>query len=112
DIYLGNQYYNVSKIPAAKIKRVVQIAVAKASTGSDMQRLVGLALLLIASPDDAAAVAAKTVSDDNASQAARVDALQIQLLSLPRANALEAAVAALGMPDTSFRKVAVPYLAS
>ena len=110
-LYLGERYYDPNSIPAADRKRLLTDARDRATKGSDLQRSVAMALLLCVSLEDSAEVAAQLQADPASGEWLRLDALQVQLLSLPRPRATQLAVSALTGHETAMRKVALPYLA-
>lgn len=90
---------------------LVEACKGMADHGSANQRLVALALLLTASPDDAAAAAKPLVSNGGAGDGLRTAALQVLLLAQTRAEGIKTALANFDAPR-SMRKAAVGYLAA
>jgi hypothetical protein len=111
-LYTGADYFSSERVAAEVRKQVVGDAKAHLGGGSEMQRLVGLALLMNVSLPDAAEAAAKIEQDKAASELLRADAFQIHLLAGSKAEGTKAAVAALSSPLAGIRGVGVRYLAT
>jgi hypothetical protein len=109
-VYLGDRYYDVSSLPAASRKAAVEAAKAKALEGKGLQRMVGMALLLNAAPDEAATTCGQVLADAQADAELRADALQMQLLAVSPSRGTS--VAAKAMQDPALRRVAMVYLSN
>jgi hypothetical protein len=111
-LHFGERYYDVSSQPAAAKEAMISESKKYAGEGSDMQRLLGLSLLLYVSLGDAAEPARKIYADDKADVALRSDALQILLLAHTRIDATKTAAEALASKEAAFKRVAARYLSS
>jgi HEAT repeat protein len=109
-VALGDRYGPRDEQRAEKVKKLVEDTRGKAKDGSEMQRLVALAVLADASQDTAAEVAAGVFDDTAAPAALRRDAFQVMVLGRPKEEAMKAAVGALAHPDPAVRRVAAEYL--
>jgi HEAT repeat protein len=111
-LYFGERNY--SNEPAADNVRTQAVADAKGqlAAGTEMQRLVALAMLLSSSPADAVEGATKVFEDMTAPDELRADALQVRLLAGRKADGVKAATAALALPQRAFRSVAIKFLAT
>lgn len=105
--YLGSTYYSPSRISRPARREVVREATSQATAGTEMQRLAALALLGSVAPDEAAQVAATLADDTRLSDELRRDAFQVLLVTLPRARATEAAIAAVRGDDGSRKGLAL-----
>ena len=108
ELYFGNRYYNREQMTADVVKPAVAAAKERLPSGTEVQRLVALAVLLTASPEESAAAAQSVLQDNKAPAALRRDAFQVLLLSQDKADAEKTAAAALADPDK--RKIALAYL--
>jgi HEAT repeat protein len=108
-IYFGDQFDNVDSLPEDRKKIAIDAATKMATAGTGLQPTVGLSLLLMASPSDAAKAAQQIYGDPKKPQWARLDALQVLLTALPDDQATQTAVAALH--DKPMRQAAAPFLA-
>ena len=108
--YLGERYYSSSSVSASARREVVKAAKPRAESGSEMQRLVALALLAQADREEAAAAAVRLADDPKVSEAVRTDAIQIQLMTQPSREAKKASLASLKGKDSIRKKLALRYL--
>jgi hypothetical protein len=95
--------------PNPEQQKLAETAKDKAKTGGTAQRLVALVLLAKLDPPDAAAAAAAIVADPTVAVLHRA-ARQIQLVTLPKADATRFAVATLRAADPAARRTAVLFL--
>ena len=111
-LYVGERYYDSNSVPKSSLQQLVTVARAKAAAGPEMRRLVAMLLLLTASPEDARQIAVQIQAEPTSSEWLRLDCFQVRLLAGPKADAEQAASAALAGSDPPLRKVALPYLVS
>src|SRR5207302_767469 len=102
---------NQLSIPAAEAKEAAAAAKPRALAGPEMQRLVALALLMLAAPAEVADIALNIMDDPKASPSLCRDALHISLLAVSRAESQRRAVAALTHRDAPVRQHALVALA-
>jgi hypothetical protein len=115
-VYLGNRYYDRNS-PGMDAKRqpLIQAAKTQLAEGTDMQRLVGMSLLVEQSPKDVIEPAERLVKERPAADPMKIDAFQALLLarhaSSPR-EAEAAALAAVTGNDVPYemKKIAIRYL--
>jgi HEAT repeat protein len=112
-LYFGDRYYSADNgaADATKTQAATQ-AKAQLTAGSEMQRLVGLALLLNVSLPDAGEAALKIYQDPATSDTLRADALQIRLLAARKADGIKTAIEALASPKIPLRRMALKFLAT
>jgi HEAT repeat protein len=110
--YFGSRAITQQKVPKAERLRVVADARPRAESGPEWQRVFALALLLSASPEDAAAAARSIINDAKAPSALRRDAFQVLLISADSAQAEKDAEGALRGNEPMFQKLALFYLTS
>jgi HEAT repeat protein len=108
--YLGQRYGSVRQIPAAARREMAAAVKAHAARGTELERLVALGLLTEAAPEEAAQVAAQMAGDAQLSQALRVDAFQVVLLTQPVDAALKTALEAMAGQDVERRRLALSLL--
>ena len=108
--YLGQRYGSVRQIPAAARREMAAAVKAHAARGTELERLVALGLLTEAAPEEAAQVAAQMAGDAQLSQALRVDAFQVVLLTQPPDAALKTALEAMAGQDVERRRLALSLL--
>jgi hypothetical protein len=108
--YLGQRYGSVRQIPAAARREMAEAVKQHAVRGSELERLVALGLLTEAAPEEAAQVAAQMAGDAQLSQALRVDAFQVVLLTQPPDAALKTALEAMAGQDVERRRLALSLL--
>jgi HEAT repeat protein len=109
-IYLGDRYYASSSASPAARRALAAAAKPRAESGSEVQRLVALALLAHASRTEAAALAARLADDSKLTDAVRLDAFQIQLMTQPSGESRKAALAAIKGKDDARKKLAMRFL--
>jgi HEAT repeat protein len=109
-IYLGDRYYASSSSSPAARRALAAAAKPRAESGTEVQRLVALALLAHASRTDAAAIAARLAEDAKLSDAIRLDAFQIQLMTQPATESRKSALAAIKGKDNARKKLAMRFL--
>lgn len=107
--YFNGRYYDAENLPARQKKAAIDDALARATSGPELQRTAALVLLADVSADDAARAAEQVLDDSSATEWLRIDALQVLLLTLEEKKAH--AVAVQHVADAALRKVAVPFLA-
>jgi len=108
----GAVFENGQMVLPESAKHVIPSAKQYAASGSASQRLVALALLLHASPDDAAEAARKVLAEVRPTgDGLHTAAFQVLLLGLPKDDAVKASVAQLAKDDSVLRKLALIYLA-
>jgi hypothetical protein len=111
-LYFAERYYDMSSIADTVKATALADAKAHASEGSEMQRMIGLAILLNVSPVEAIDVAKGVLGDGKASSQLHADALQIQLLASRRPEATKVAVDEVLSGEYQVKHVALQYLAS
>jgi hypothetical protein len=115
EVYFGEALHrkqdNHFPITAVDRRAAVQDAKKRVSGGPDRQRVLGLALLLTASREDAVAEAGKIAREASAGPALRRDAYQMLLLGGTRAGSRRTALDLLGHPESGLRNLAVTFLA-
>jgi hypothetical protein len=111
-LYFGEQYYGSGNPNEQDFKPFHDAAMAQIQHGSDAQRTVALALMMQPFAQEAAEEAKKIYADAKTSDALRVDAFQILLLSQDSAGGHQTATAALSS-DTkpAFKQMALRFLA-
>ncbi|MDB5174042.1 MAG: trxA 4 [Phycisphaerales bacterium] len=109
--YTGQRYINSGDGQDALLKPMADAARAKVEGGSDEQRVVALALLLTAAPEEAAVQAKKICEDAKASAPLRLDGLHVLLLAQPAEEAERTATAAMAGDSPAARKMALSFLA-
>lgn len=109
-LYFGEHSWSPRFAPADARAEAARLATAKAKSGPEMQRVVGLAVLLAASGPEAAAVAEPIYRAAETVPTLRRDALQVLLLSQSKAAGTKLAVEALAGPDAALRRLALVYL--
>lgn len=114
-IYFGNSlnhYVNGQpQIPVQARKDAAAAARPRALKGPDLQRLLALVLLVLAAPEESAAVARQVLDDGAAPVSLRRDALQVLVLMLEQAPAEQVAIAALRHREPAVREQALTLLA-
>ncbi len=110
--YFGRNYYNVSEIPQKELRQIEAKIRPRAASGSELQRVIALSLLLKAAPEDAGDLAQKIMEDPKARPEFRRDAFQIRLLAVEQAEGRKLALAALTTADPMCQTLALKYLAS
>jgi HEAT repeat protein len=100
--HFGLRYYDVSQLSAADKKAVAEVAVKRAQSGPELQRLVAVALLGSFDFEQAGTAAKQILADDKASADLRGDAFQIYLLTRPRKEFHSESMAAMGRASTSW----------
>jgi HEAT repeat protein/thiol-disulfide isomerase/thioredoxin len=110
---LGDRYSSSSGENSIRTKPLIESAVAKAESGTEMQRLAALALLVSISPEEASKTAAKLYTQADLSPAIRTDAFQVMLLTSPEKQSTALAISVLKEPAKNWehRKLAVRSLA-
>jgi len=108
--YLGQRFGSVRQIPAAGRREMAAAVKAHVARGTELERLVALGLLTEAAPEEAAQVAAQMAGDAQLSQALRVDAFQVVLLTQPPDAALKTALEAMADQDPERRRLALSLL--
>ncbi len=108
--YLGNRYYSPSNISASERRDLANAAKPRAEAGNERQRLIALALLAQATPDDAAAVAARLADDLKLSDSLRTDAFQIELLTRSAADARKLSLETMHGSNVARKRLAMIYL--
>ena len=103
----SNQQARGKKNP--RIEQLARSARARVAGGSDIQRLVALALLTYSDPDGAIELAEKFQADPRLGADLRRDAFQILLALSPRQKGERAAAAALAGKDAARQKLALAY---
>lgn len=98
-IYLGDRYYDPESVPAAQRRAAVDAAAEWLAKGNEVQRVVGLALLVTTDQARAAAEAQKLYDSPATSEAFRLDALHVLFSTLPEREASALAVSILSSPD-------------
>ncbi|HXE51798.1 MAG TPA: HEAT repeat domain-containing protein, partial [Tepidisphaeraceae bacterium] len=111
--YTGQEYWfaGMGQAPNPGINSLIERSKRMAAGGSANQRLAALALLLSTSLDDASSSAAALLDSGKGGQGLQTAALQVLLLSQPRADGVKTAIAHLG-GSPSVRKVSLAYLAA
>jgi HEAT repeat protein len=107
--YLGNQY-SPSNISASDRRDLSKAAKPRAEAGNERQRLVALALLAQAVPDDAAALAARLADDPKLSDSLRNDAFQIELLTRSAPAARKLSLETMHGGNVARKRLAMIYL--
>jgi HEAT repeat protein len=107
NVYMSN---DGGRSQARQRRDLVAAARPRTASGSELQRLVALALLARADREEAAEVARQLAGDQRQSKALRFDAFKVLLATEPKARAAPEAVAALSGTDTSRRSAALDYL--
>ncbi len=109
--YLGRRYYSSPDISPSDRRDLAAAAKPRATSGSELQRLTALALLLIAAKDEAAQVSRQLVDDAKLSNSLRRDAFRVLLLSQSsKRAATRIAAKAIAGDDASKRKAALAFL--
>jgi len=111
-LYFGERNYSNQPLADDARKTAIADAKAKLAAGTEMQRLVALAMLLSTSPADAVEGATKLQEDTTVPEQLRADALQVRLIAGRKADGIKAATAALASPQREFRVVAIKFLAT
>jgi HEAT repeat protein len=112
-LYFGERNYSNQPMADEARKTAITDAKAKLAAGTEMQRLVALAMLLSTSPADAVEAATKLQEDAAAPEALRADALQVRLIAGRKADGVKAAIAALtSSQPRALRGVALRFLAT
>lgn len=116
-VYLGNRYYDQNSIAAERKQALIDACKAKLEQGSDMQRLLALALLVEQSPTDVVPLAERLVKERPADDPLKADAFQVLLVARQNSAPVEAtalAVKTLSASDTpaAMRRLAVRHLAT
>lgn len=109
--YYGKNYNDRSEITASQRREMAAVAGPRAAEGPEWQRVVALALLLGAAPQQAAEVAGKMAHDPKLTEPLRRDAFQILLAASPKDERTATATAALSWEDPLHRRMALSYLA-
>jgi HEAT repeat protein len=109
--YLGASWYQPETLAPALRKEVIKIAEGQARAGTDLKRVLALALLASLSLADAGEAAKAVLVDPKASPALHRDAFQILLLTSSRSEARKAALATLAHKEAEVRGAAVTALA-
>jgi HEAT repeat protein/thiol-disulfide isomerase/thioredoxin len=110
--YFGSRAATQQKLPKAERLRVVADARPRAVSGPEWQRVFALALLLLASPEDAATAARSIISDPKLPPSVHRDAFQVLLISGDSVQAEKDALDALAGHDPIFQKLALYFLLS
>jgi HEAT repeat protein len=108
--YLGNQYYSSSNVSASDRRDLAKAAKPRAEAGRERQRLIALALLAQAMPDDAAALAARLADDAKLSDSFRTDAFQIELLTRSAPEARKLSLQTMRGTNVARKRLAMIYL--
>ena len=109
-VYYGEEYVSDSNITPVQRRETAAAAKKWATTGTEWQRVMGLALLLHARREQAAEVAQQLVDDPQLDDRLRQDAYQILLAAQSPPAARRMAAAALSSEDAPRRKMALHYL--
>ena len=108
--YLGNRYFSGSNISASDRRDLAKAARPRAETGSERQRLIALALLAQAAPDDAATAAARLAADRKLGDSLRTDAFQIELLTRSGPDARKLSLETMRGSNVARKRLAMIYL--
>ena len=108
--YFGERYYVPSETPASTRRELVRAAKLRVASGSELQRVVALALIADAARDEAAELAAKMADDPQLGPSLREDAFQLLLATQTGAQRVKTALAALSGSDAKRKKVALSAL--
>jgi HEAT repeat protein len=112
--YLGSRYYDSNTVTDPKRQALVLAAKAKLSDGSDLHRLVAMALLVEQSPKDVIGPAEQLSKERPVGDPLKLDAFQVLLLAKKQASAKDADVDALaaltGDAPHEMKKIALKFL--
>lgn len=108
--YFGQRYASPRQVSAASRRELAASAKAHAAQGAELERLVALALLVEAAPDEAAQVAAKMAADPQLSEVLQLDAFQVMLFTQPTEPALKTALEAVAGQNPERRRLALSLL--
>jgi hypothetical protein len=112
-LYFGQNYYMNEPGEGGDVRaQAIADAKAQLGNGTEMQRLVAMAMLLTQSPADAVEGATKIYQDATQGEQLRADALQVRLLAGRKADGVKAATAALTAPQAAFRRIGIKFLAT
>jgi hypothetical protein len=110
EAYYGDSRTQSGRIPASACKEMAKVVQARLGQGTELARLVALALLAEAAPDEAAQAAAGIAGNAKAGEALRTDAFQVLLITQPKEVANRTAVDAISGGNLQRRKKALAYL--
>lgn len=109
--YLGDRYYDTSDLTTRHREQLANIIKPHLESGSTLNRLVAVDLLLKISPEAALSGAQQLMHDESAEPALRNDAFQISLIAGNTAESAEAALRAIRGEDKDKRLIALRYFA-
>jgi HEAT repeat protein/thiol-disulfide isomerase/thioredoxin len=108
--YLYNSSQQETKTITRGLQELVPEAADRVATGSELRRVVALAVLSYADTERAVQIARKMLSDPKLSEALRRDAFHTLLVIQPKKESVKQAVAALAGKDASRWELALEYL--
>ena len=107
--YLGDRY-SPSNVSASDRRDLAKAAKPRVEAGNERQRLIALALLAQAAPDDAAAAAARLADDRKLGDSLRTDAFQIELLTRSGPDARKLSLETMHGSNVARKRLAMIYL--
>jgi HEAT repeat protein/thiol-disulfide isomerase/thioredoxin len=108
--YVYNFSQQETKIITRGLQELAPEAAGRVASGSELRRLVALAVLSYADTDRAIEIARKMLSDPKAGEGLRRDAFRLLLAIQPKKESVKQAVAALAGKDASRWELALEYL--